>query len=92
LKGSDYPEEDQKTLFKAQIIFWLLGATDGHAKNFSIRLAQGGRFQLTPIYDVVSAQPSVDAKQIRLNQMRLAMAVGTNRHYTVQTITGRHFL
>jgi serine/threonine-protein kinase HipA len=92
LKGSDYPEEDQKTLFKAQIIFWLLGATDGHAKNFSIRLAQGGRFQLTPIYDVVSAQPSVDAKQIRLNQMRLAMAVGTNRHYTVHTITGRHFM
>jgi serine/threonine-protein kinase HipA len=92
LKGSDYPEEDQKTLFKAQIIFWLLGATDGHAKNFSIRLAQGGRFQLTPIYDVVSAQPSVDAKQIRLNQMKLAMAVGTNRHYTVHTITGRHFL
>jgi serine/threonine-protein kinase HipA len=92
LKGSDYPEEDQKTLFKTQIIFWLLGATDGHAKNFSIRLAQGGRFQLTPIYDVVSAQPSVDAKQIRLNQMKLAMAVGANRHYTVHTITGRHFL
>lgn len=92
LKGSDSPEEDQRTLFKAQVVFWLLGAIDGHAKNFSIRLAPGGRFRLTPIYDVVSAQPSLDAGQIRLNQMKLAMAVGANRHYAVHTIAGRHFL
>jgi serine/threonine-protein kinase HipA len=24
--------------------------------------------------------------------MKLAMAIGTNRHYTVDTITGRHFV
>ena len=92
LKGSDVPEEDQKTLFKAQVIFWLLGATDGHAKNFSIRLASGSRYRLTPIYDVVSAQPSVDAKQICFNKMKMAMAIGRNRHYVVHTITGRHFV
>jgi serine/threonine-protein kinase HipA len=91
LKGSDVPDEDHSLLFKAQIVFWLLGATDGHAKNFSIRLAPGGRFRLTPLYDIVSAQPSVDAKQINQNQMKLAMAVGTNRHYVVNTIVGRHF-
>ena len=91
LKGSDVPDEDQKTLFKAQVIFWVLGATDGHAKNFSLRLAPGGRFRLTPIYDVLSAQPNVDAKQIRLNKMKMAMAVGKSRHYVVHTITGRHF-
>lgn len=92
LKGSDAPVEDQSLLFKAQIVFWLLGATDGHAKNFSLRLGSGGRFRLTPLYDVVSTQPNVDAGQIRLNQMKLAMAVGTNRHYVVNTIAGRHFL
>lgn len=92
LKGSDVPDQDQKTLFKAQVIFWLLGAIDGHAKNFSLRLAPGGRFRLTPIYDVVSAQPSVDANQIRLNQMKMAMAIGKNRHYVVHTIVGRHFV
>jgi serine/threonine-protein kinase HipA len=92
LQASDGPEEDQKIFFKAQILFWLLGATDGHAKNFSIRLAPGGRFRLTPIYDVVSAQPSFDAKQIRNNQMKLAMAIGTKRHYIVHTIVGRNFL
>src|ERR1700752_167688 len=91
LKGSDVPDEDHKTLFKAQILFWLLGATDGHAKNFSIRLAPGGRFRLTPLYDIVSTQPSLDPKQIGQNQMKLAMAVGTNRHYVVHTILGRHF-
>jgi serine/threonine-protein kinase HipA len=91
LKGSDIPDEDQKILFKAQIVFWLLGATDGHAKNFSIRLASGGRFRLTPLYDIVSTQPSLDAKQISRNRMKLAMAVGKRRHYVVHTILGRHF-
>jgi serine/threonine-protein kinase HipA len=91
LKGSDAPDEDQKTLFKAQVIFWVLGATDGHAKNFSLRLASGGRFRLTPIYDVLSAQPNVDAKQIRLNKMKMAMAIGKSRHYIVHTIAARHF-
>jgi serine/threonine-protein kinase HipA len=91
LSGSDLPDEDQKTLFNAQIVFWLLGATDGHAKNFSIRLAPGGRFRLVPLYDIVSTQPSLDARQISQNQMKLAMAVGVNRHDVVHTILGRHF-
>lgn len=39
LKGSDSPMEDQHALIKAQLLFWLIGATDGHAKNFSIFLA-----------------------------------------------------
>ena len=92
LKGSDVPDEDLRTLFKAQVIFWLLGATDGHAKNFSIRLAPGSRYRLTPIYDVVSAQPSVDARQIRLNKMKMSMAIGKTHHYVVHTIVGRHFV
>ncbi|HJP67634.1 MAG TPA: type II toxin-antitoxin system HipA family toxin [Sphingomicrobium sp.] len=92
LKGSDTPDADQAAFFKAQIVFWLLGATDGHAKNFSIRLAPGGRFGMTPLYDIVSTQPSLDAKQIGQNQMKLAMAVGDKRHYVVHTILGRHFL
>lgn len=69
-----------------------MGATDGHAKNFSIFLAPGGRFHLTPLYDVMSAQPNVDAGQIRKNRMKHAMAVGDKRHYVVDTILPRHFL
>jgi serine/threonine-protein kinase HipA len=92
LKGSDTPDTDQRTFFKAQIVFWLLGATDGHAKNFSIRLAPGGRFSLAPLYDIISTQPGLDAGQITQNQMKLAMAIGTNRHYAVHTVVGRHFV
>ncbi len=92
LAGSDDATEDRRHFLKALIVFWLLGATDGHAKNFSLFLSPGGGFRLTPLYDVVSAQPSVDDGQIRKNQMKLAMAVGTRRHYAVATIAGRHFV
>lgn len=92
LRGSDTPAEDQRLFLKAAIAFWLLGATDGHAKNFSIFLLPGGRYHITPLYDVISAQPSVDAKQIRHNQFRLAMAIGDNRHYIMKTIATRHFI
>jgi serine/threonine-protein kinase HipA len=92
LEGSDDPLADQRLFLKANIIFWLLGATDGHAKNFSVFLSPGGRFRLTPLYDVISAQPSVDAKQVLFKQFRLAMAVGSKRHYKVMWIAPRHFL
>ncbi|MCF6197851.1 MAG: type II toxin-antitoxin system HipA family toxin [Hyphomicrobiaceae bacterium] len=92
LKGSDTPAEDQKAFIKAQILFWLIGATDGHAKNFSIFLRPGGGFQLTPFYDVLTAQPSLNARQIERKQMKLAMSVGKNRHYRIDQIVGRHFL
>lgn len=92
LEGSDEPLADQRLFLKANILFWLLGATDGHAKNFSVFLSPGGRFHLTPLYDVISAQPSVDSKQILWKQFRLAMAVGSKRHYKVIQIAPRHFV
>lgn len=90
LKGSDRPGEDHRTLFQAQLAFWLIGATDGHAKNFSVFLHPGG-YALTPLYDVLTAQPSLDAHQIERRQMKLAMSVGDNRHYRIDEIAARHF-
>ncbi|WP_430437464.1 HipA domain-containing protein [Oceanibaculum nanhaiense] len=92
LKGSDTPEQDIATFMRASILFWMLGATDGHAKNFSITLGPGGRFHLTPLYDVLTAQPSLDAGQIQQKKFKLAMSVGKNRHYPVDDIIPRHFL
>lgn len=89
LTGSDDPEADQRVFFRAQVLFWLLGATDGHAKNFSIALRPGG-FRMTPLYDVLSAQKAVDDGQIRQNRMRLAMAV--DGHYRINEVVPRHFL
>lgn len=92
LKASDAPEADQRLLLKTMVVFWLMGATDGHAKNFSLHLIPGGGFRLTPLYDVLSAQPSVDDGHIQRNKMRLAMAVGKNRHYVISGIVPRHFI
>jgi serine/threonine-protein kinase HipA len=91
LRGSDEPLSDQRSFLKANIVFWLMGATDGHAKNFSIFLSPGGRFRMTPLYDVISAQPSVNSKQILWKQFRLAMAFGTKPHYQIRQIAPRHF-
>jgi serine/threonine-protein kinase HipA len=92
LKASDTPADDQKKFLKAQILFWLTGATDGHAKNFSVFLGAGGTFSLTPFYDVLTAQPSLDAGQIERKQMKLAMFAGDGRHYRIDEIQGRHFV
>lgn len=81
------PRADRLTFFKAQIIFWLLAAIDGHAKNFSVFLTPGG-FNLTPMYDVMSAAPY---PELTPQKIKLAMAIGNNRHYRVQKIVPRHF-
>ncbi len=89
LAASDDPEADQSAFFRTQVLFWLLGATDGHAKNFSIALRPGG-FRMTPLYDVLSAQKAADDGQIRQNRMRLAMAI--DGHYRINEVVPRHFL
>jgi serine/threonine-protein kinase HipA len=89
-KGSDEPERDVGLILRAQAAFWLIGATDGHAKNFSLFLRPGGRFRMTPLYDVMSAEPSVAAGQITRRQAKLAMSLGKNRHYRLDEIMPRH--
>ncbi len=92
LNGSDYAEEDRLAFLKAQIVFWLIGAPDGHAKNFSLFLTPGGRYRMTPLYDIMSTQPNYAAKQLQRKEFRLAMAVGDKRHYHIDEIMPRHFL
>ena len=91
LSRSDTPLEDQRTVFMAQILFWLMGATDGHAKNFSIFLRPNNQMALTPLYDVISAQPMFDARQIPHKDFRLAMSLGKKPHYKILEIQRRHF-
>lgn len=92
LLGSDDPNKDRYDFFKTNVLFWLLGATDGHGKNFSVSLLPGGRFRMTPLYDVLTVQPTVDARQIERKYFKLAMNFGNSNHYKVANIVGRHIV
>ncbi|MFT3818274.1 MAG: type II toxin-antitoxin system HipA family toxin [Rubrivivax sp.] len=95
LEGSMSREQDRRTFFQAQVLFWMLCATDGHAKNFSLFLRPGGRYQLTPLYDVLSAYPVLGEgpSQISPFKARMAMAVRSkNGHWKMRDILRRHWL
>jgi serine/threonine-protein kinase HipA len=87
LNGAIAPYEDRLTFMKAQIVFWLLAAIDGHAKNFSIFLTPGG-YRLTPLYDVMSAAPY---QEYPVQKIKLAMAIGGKGYYRLSQIQLRHF-
>jgi serine/threonine-protein kinase HipA len=94
LQNSETREVDLRTLLTAQLLFWMLAAIDGHAKNFSIHLLPGGRYRLTPLYDVISAWPVVGdgGSQYAYQKLKLAMAMrGRNTHYRLRDIHRRHF-
>lgn len=93
LFGSSEGLVDRKRFMTMQVAFWLLGAIDGHAKNFSIFLLPGGAFRLTPAYDILSAYPLVAKRQLGQANCRMAMAVrGKNRHYHWSRILHRHWM
>jgi serine/threonine-protein kinase HipA len=91
--GTNAPQ-DQLTFALAQLAFWLLAATDGHAKNFSIFHERGGGYRMTPLYDVLSIWPTVGdgANQISFRSAKLAMALRSkNAHYALNEIHVRHW-
>lgn len=95
LRNGKSASQDSYHFFKTLIIFWLLAATDGHAKNFSIQLHKGGEYSLAPLYDVLSAHPVVGRRgdQIPKQKLKLAMAVVSNsKHYLIYKIVVRHWI
>jgi serine/threonine-protein kinase HipA len=94
LRGSDNAELDRKNFLTAQLVFWMLAAPDGHAKNFSIAIGSQGRFWLTPIYDVMSAWPVIGkgAREFQWQKVKMAMALhAKNTHYRIVDIQRRHW-
>jgi len=47
---------------------------------------------MAPLYDILTAQPSLDARQIQRKQFKLSMSVGKNRHYEIHEILPRHYI
>jgi serine/threonine-protein kinase HipA len=95
LLGSTNAEKDRLIFFRTQILFWVLGAIDGHAKNFCIFLEAGGSYRLAPLYDILSAYPLMGKGLGRLpmQKIKMAMAVyGANRHYEWSRMEPRHWV
>jgi serine/threonine-protein kinase HipA len=93
LQNSANAYQDKVNFIKAQILFLLLSAPDGHAKNFSVHLQPGDNFSLTPVYDVLSTFP-IENKQLK-HRAKLAMGwMGTTKgyRYKLQDIQLRHIL
>ncbi len=88
-------EQDQRDFSKAQLLFWMLCATGGHAKNFSRFLRPGGRYQHTPLYDVLSADPVLGDGSSKVSPFNVRMATAErsrNARWTMRDILHRHWL
>lgn len=94
LAGSEDGAIDMAMFQLAQFAFWLMAATDGHAKNFSIFLHRGTRYGMTPLYDVLSMWPYFGDRSngFRRQSAGLAMAIRSkNAHYKLTSIEARHW-
>lgn len=93
LLGSTESAKDRDNFFRAQVLFWLLAAIDGHAKNYSIFIEAGGQYRLTPLYDIISAYPLISNKHLQAQKIKMAMALrGKNNHYHWYAMQRRYFV
>lgn len=94
LRGSLAAFDDRRNFLTVQLIFWLLAAPDGHAKNFSLFIEPGGRYRMTPFYDVMSAWPVIGAGPDKFDRKKLKLAMGVrgkNMHYLLDGIRRHHW-
>ena len=76
------PSRSVGTFIDALALSWVLGATDAHAKNYSL-LLNGSDVRLAPLYDINSVLPyltaerrGVPAGKVNMHTARLAMSIG----------------
>ena len=94
VSGSEDGATDLTVFLLAQFAYWLMAATDGHAKNYSIFLNRGDRYGMTPLYDVLSMWPYFGntSNRFRMQSAGLAMAIRSkNAHYKLASIQARHW-
>lgn len=94
LEASIRAAKDKLNFALMNLAFWLLAATDGHAKNFSISLLAGGDYHMTPMYDILSAWPVIgrDANQLQEKKIKMAMALrAKNAHFKMSEMHVRHW-
>lgn len=73
------PEADVERFLQANIFNWLIGGTDGHAKNYSFLIDAGDTIRLAPLYDLSSQLPYPN-----LITQRVSMKIGD--HYDMELV------
>ncbi|MEI8633526.1 type II toxin-antitoxin system HipA family toxin [Vibrio sp. PP-XX7] len=94
LLGSTTPAQDRYAFMRSQVLFWLLAATDGHAKNFSVFILPDGKYRLAPLYDILSVYPVIGGRGLNIRDAKLAMGLNATKgkKYAIDKIFPRHFL
>jgi|SRR5476651_968942 len=96
LLGSDNVEQDRETFMRCQVLFWLLAASDGHAKNFSVYIRPNGGYTLTPLYDIMSCYPMIGGQGLAKQDIKMAMSLasskGKDRKNHWYRLFPRHFM
>ncbi|OEE73751.1 type II toxin-antitoxin system HipA family toxin [Vibrio ordalii] len=95
LSRSRCADNDCDDFMRFQVFQWLIGATDGHAKNFSIFIEANGAYRLTPFYDIMSAFPTSSGRGINTRKLKLAMALkstSSGNKWHLEKIYPRHFI
>jgi len=85
LNASSRPDVDRRTFMRAIAFNFVIGATDTHAKNFSVLLGANGAVRLAPLYDIASILPYTrDPRKIR-------MPLKIGGYYELDAIMPRHW-
>ncbi len=94
LMGSRTALQDRDAFMRFQVFQWIIGATDGHAKNFSLFIESGGTYRLTPLYDILSAYSVLGGTGLNIRELKLAMGLKATKgkKYRLADIFPRHFL
>lgn len=78
LRGVDASTQSVERFLDALAFNYLVGASDAHAKNYSL-LLRGTRVSLAPLYDIASSLPYDAAPDSGLR--KLAMAIGGEKRF-----------
>ena len=74
------PEVDTERFLQANMLNWLIGGTDAHAKNYSLLLDAVDQARLAPLYDISSQLPYT-----HLVAPRVSMKIGD--HYDIARVS-----
>ncbi len=94
LDGSANALADKTAFVKAQMVLWLLGAINGHAKSFSLCLEKGDSYRLAPFQGALSAWPLIGEGPGKLapHHARLAIALRSkSAHWTLADLLPTHW-